>query len=121
MEKLIKKLQEKQRILGDANISDDMAYYMAERIDNDIVNEYTIEQIEKAEKIIKMQTNDKPTFKCCICGKLATGYGNNPFPIKQKGECCNTCDIEVMKARLLGIMTPQEYEEFAKLKKEMEN
>ena len=56
---------------------------------------------------------------CCICKKEYKGFGNNPYPIKAKGECCDECNIEVMKARLLGILTPNEYEEFRKLKEKM--
>lgn len=40
-------------------------------------------------------------FKCCICGKLCEGYGNNPAPIKLKGECCDECNTtKVIPARL---------------------
>lgn len=40
--------------------------------------------------------------KCCICGKEFEGWGNNPWPIKQDGECCDTCNAEkVVPARIL--------------------
>lgn len=29
---------------------------------------------------------------CCICGKTFTGWGNNPWPIKDDGECCESCN-----------------------------
>ena len=48
--------------------------------------------------------------KCCICKKEFTGYGNNPYPIKTKGRCCDLCDMQVIKARLLGIANPKQYE-----------
>ena len=38
--------------------------------------------------------------KCCICGGRYIGYGNNPAPIKDKGECCNNCNTLVILARL---------------------
>lgn len=39
---------------------------------------------------------------CCICGKEFTGWGNNPWPIKQSGECCNECNMDkVVPARIL--------------------
>ena len=39
---------------------------------------------------------------CCICGKEFTGWGKNPWPIKQKGECCNECNADkVIPARIL--------------------
>lgn len=38
---------------------------------------------------------------CCICGNKFKGYGNNPWPIKQDGECCKDCNIsKVIPARI---------------------
>ena len=43
--------------------------------------------------------------KCCICGKVFTGYGNNPDPVKKNGRCCDDCDNRyVIPARLKAIM-----------------
>ncbi len=40
--------------------------------------------------------------KCCICGKKFTGWGNNPAPVKLKGECCDECNNDyVIPARLV--------------------
>lgn len=33
---------------------------------------------------------------CCICGKEIRGYGNNPYPVKNYGKCCDKCNIEVV-------------------------
>ena len=46
-------------------------------------------------------------FKCCICGKMITGYGNDPWPIKDEGECCDKCNEQVAEERmaLIGYMT----------------
>ena len=39
--------------------------------------------------------------KCCICGEYFWGYGNDSYPVKDKGECCNKCNQEeVVPARL---------------------
>jgi len=39
--------------------------------------------------------------KCVLCKKTFEGYGNNPAPLKEKGECCDICnDIKVIPARL---------------------
>jgi hypothetical protein len=46
---------------------------------------------------------DEETKKhtCCICGKEFEGWGNNPWPIKQDGECCDECNQnKVIPARL---------------------
>lgn len=34
--------------------------------------------------------------KCCICNAPITSYGNNPYPIKDKGVCCDNCNIYVV-------------------------
>ncbi len=39
-------------------------------------------------------------YVCCICGKLATGYGHNPHPLKHGGECCDECNDKVVAARI---------------------
>ena len=37
----------------------------------------------------------KETFKCCICDKLImNSYGNNPWPVKDTGKCCDTCNSD---------------------------
>lgn len=40
-------------------------------------------------------------MKCCICGSEIGKYGNNPWPVKEKGECCDMCNMTVvLKARI---------------------
>ena len=40
-------------------------------------------------------------FTCCLCGKKFEGYGNNPWPLKQSGRCCDDCnEAEVIPARI---------------------
>ena len=42
--------------------------------------------------------------KCCICGDVFEGWGNNPFPLcgREDGEskCCDTCNTLVVMARM---------------------
>lgn len=38
-------------------------------------------------------------MKCCICGKEIKGYGNNPWPLKDNGQCCNECNVKVIQER----------------------
>lgn len=41
---------------------------------------------------------------CCICKEPYYGMGNNPYPIKERGRCCDKCDAEVvLPERLKGI------------------
>lgn len=43
-------------------------------------------------------------FECCICGKKFYGFGNNPIPVKPNGECCDSCNYNVViPARLKQI------------------
>ena len=45
-----------------------------------------------------MDNNEK---KCCICGIKFVGWGNNPWPVKDDGECCDVCNnTKVIPARL---------------------
>lgn len=37
--------------------------------------------------------------KCCICNKDFIGYGNNPWPLKEKGLCCDECNKKVVLER----------------------
>lgn len=38
--------------------------------------------------------------KCCICNKEFIGFGNNPYPLKEKGRCCDECNYLVLVERL---------------------
>lgn len=42
--------------------------------------------------------------RCCICRKYFIMFGNNPYPITEKGSCCNKCNKRyVIPARLRGL------------------
>lgn len=42
--------------------------------------------------------------KCVICGKMFTEYGNNPWPVKKDGQCCDACNARyVIPSRLARI------------------
>jgi hypothetical protein len=45
-------------------------------------------------------------IKCCICGKIIKGFGNNPWPVKtgEEDRCCDDCNWEfVIPARLINL------------------
>ena len=44
-------------------------------------------------------------FTCCICGKEAEGYGNNPAPVKHSGQCCDTCNRDVVMPKRIELLT----------------
>lgn len=43
------------------------------------------------------------SFTCCICGKTFHGWGNNPWPILEDGECCDKCNEKVVAYRILRL------------------
>lgn len=46
---------------------------------------------------------------CCICGEPFLGYGNNPWPVAEEGECCDQCNAEkVIPERLRQMRGGQE-------------
>jgi hypothetical protein len=63
-------------------------------------------EVELGE-ITRLRGAEKKGFICCLCGKHTIGwdekgiYGNNPAPLKDKGECCDECnETKVIPARL---------------------
>ena len=53
---------------------------------------------------------------CCLCGGEFEGYGNDPAPLKESGECCDRCNAEkVIPARCEALLAPGETaEKFAR-------
>jgi len=40
-------------------------------------------------------------MNCVLCGTKIKGYGNNPWPLSNEGECCRNCnDTKVIPARI---------------------
>tara|TARA_R100000458_G_C8259005_1_gene234714 strand:- start:449 stop:673 length:225 start_codon:yes stop_codon:yes gene_type:complete len=47
--------------------------------------------------------------QCVICDDTFTGWGNNPWPIKDDGQCCDVCNAyEVVPARVGLLMSEQD-------------
>lgn len=43
----------------------------------------------------------KQTKVCCICNEPFIGYGNDPWPVAEEGQCCDNCNAtQVVPARL---------------------
>lgn len=42
----------------------------------------------------------RPEFKCVLCGRHCTGWGNNPWPLSDRGQCCDECNLRVIEARI---------------------
>lgn len=46
----------------------------------------------------------KKTKYCVLCGCEIKGYGNNPHPLAEEGDCCEHCDQEfVIPARIMAL------------------
>lgn len=46
--------------------------------------------------------------RCVICGKEFSAYGNDPWPLKENGKCCDKCDFEfVVPIRILQLSNPE--------------
>lgn len=66
---------------------------------------------ERGKEIMKetlehlgIDLNEDKQEKCVICGKPISGYGNNPYPVKKDGRCCDECNWKVViPARLKNL------------------
>jgi len=48
---------------------------------------------------------------CSLCGEEFNGWGNNPAPLKAKGQCCDDCNAtKVIPARAGCMSDDEEYE-----------
>ena len=45
--------------------------------------------------------------RCVLCGRPITGWGNNPYPLAEDGECCDRCNGLVIQARLIRAIRAQ--------------
>ena len=83
-------------------IDEDVKNRILEKIKNkniktlkaDFENENVGEPVEKDEEPVEEELEDE--HKCCICGEPIEGHGNNPFPVKTEGDCCDKCNAEVV-------------------------
>lgn len=46
------------------------------------------------------QKRKQPAYKCVLCHKTFTGYGNNPASLVFHGRCCNECNYAVIAERV---------------------
>lgn len=84
-------------------IDEDVKNRILEKIKNkniktlkaDFEDENVGEPAEKDEEPpVEEELEDE--HKCCICGEPIEGHGNNPFPVKTEGDCCDKCNAEVV-------------------------
>lgn len=58
------------------------------------------ERQEREEMTAKNET-------CVLCGRPIMGWGNNPYPLAEDGECCDQCNALVIQARLIRTIRAQ--------------
>ena len=83
-------------------IDEDVKNRILEKIKNkniktlkeDFEDENVSEPVAKDEEPVEEELEDE--HKCCICGEPIEGHGNNPFPVKTEGDCCDKCNAEVV-------------------------
>lgn len=51
---------------------------------------------ESFKRAIICDMDKSETKTCCICGKEIEGYGYNPYPVREEGQCCRRCNYEVV-------------------------
>lgn len=47
---------------------------------------------------------------CVICGKRFNGHGNNPWPVKNYGQCCDDCNQDQVVPARIKMVTKKEEE-----------
>lgn len=67
-------------------------------------NKKVVEQPTVEVKEVK----EERKFKCCLCGNISYGYGNDPYPIKNVGRCCDQCNKIVVLRRLSSLNNPNQ-------------
>lgn len=66
-------------------------FYMAKLLDGNVEEVRAIQYTDY--KVVGTEVVRKT---CCICGREFIGFGNNPYPVKDKGTCCDQCNSEVV-------------------------
>lgn len=55
----------------------------------------------KFKETIKDITEPEKPKECCLCGKPLDNFGNDPWPLEDKGRCCDDCNTNlVVPARI---------------------
>ena len=74
-------------------------FYMARLLDGNVEEVKAIQYTDY--KVVGTEVVRKT---CCICGKDFIGFGNNPYPVKDKGTCCDQCNSEVVIPKRLEVL-----------------
>lgn len=56
----------------------------------------------------------RTTTICVLCKKRIIGFGHNPYPITEKGWCCNECNFDKVIPMKLYIAREKQKNELLK-------
>ena len=73
----------------------------------DYLNEFIYEMINSEEDC--WDNEDEDAERCCICGEKIHGHGCNPSPVKEEGNCCRKCDMEIVIPTRMRMMAEGKY------------
>lgn len=49
--------------------------------------------------------------KYCICGQEIKGVGNDPYPVREEGRCCQYCNYTVVLPERIKLSKQERYEQ----------
>ena len=49
--------------------------------------------------------------RCCICVKKIQGVGNDPYPVREKGRCCQYCNYTLVLPERIRLSKQDRYEQ----------
>lgn len=67
-----------------------------------MLKDWWVSKGAKLELDVATSCGIEPVFEeekkqtCCICGKTFEGWGNNPWPVKEDGQCCRECNATIV-------------------------
>lgn len=54
---------------------------------------------------------DNKVKRCCICGKEIKGVGNDPYPVREEGRCCQYCNYTIVLPERVRLSKQNLYEQ----------
>lgn len=63
---------------------------------------------KKKSEEVQIIDDSKQKFTCCLCGNISYGHGNDPYPLRNSGRCCDLCNQVVILRRISKMNHPNE-------------
>lgn len=74
-----------------------------------MLKDWWVSKGAKLELDVATSCGIEPVFEgeerttCCICGKEIAGNGNDPYPVKEEGACCDRCNSTIVMPERLRL------------------